>query len=59
MSNTIHLNWAEKLALFEVLDLVMQDSAFLDQEHIDLIKRIETELNRYGEENEPSTTDVP
>lgn len=51
MCNTISLNWAEKLVLFDILDGYLQNEVPTPEE-AELIKRIESELKRYGENHE-------
>lgn len=59
MSNNLHLNWIEKKYLFDILDLAKHCPIDLSDEHIQVIETIEQQLNRYGENDEPTTTAVP
>lgn len=54
MSNTVHLNWAEKLVLFDIFD-AYRHSHGTNHDAEDLVERLESELNRYGENHEQST----
>lgn len=52
MSNTVHLNWAEKLVLFDILDLAKDCPLDLSSDQLQVIDTVEQQLNRYGDNHE-------
>lgn len=52
MSNTVHLNWAEKLVLFDILDLAKDCPLDLSNDQLQVIDTVEQQLNRYGDNHE-------
>lgn len=51
MSNSVNLNWNEKLWLYDMLDWAWTHPD-CKPEHVAVIKTIEQQLNRYGDNHE-------
>lgn len=52
MSNSVNLNWVEKLVLFEIIDLAKDCPMDLSKDQLQVIETVEQQLNRYGDNHE-------